>query len=159
MWLLEELWNSYSYRSCDSHRYLVWFLRFVLNGLHVFSFSRIGLKDGQLKKFLDEARPLSPASRGRLLEEAMDLATVHHGIAQEGQTEVRILIIEHFDICLLCFRGSGTDWSWNSLPLRNQVMSRTCRPYHRKLSKHMSVLAVRLSQVRVSWNRLTKLRV
>ncbi|CAB3232371.1 unnamed protein product [Arctia plantaginis] len=47
---------------------------------------QIGLSDGVLKKFLDEAKPLDAASRGKLFKECDGIINAHKELAQEGQT-------------------------------------------------------------------------
>ncbi|KAG8228559.1 hypothetical protein J437_LFUL008637 [Ladona fulva] len=51
---------------------------------------RIDLKDGDLKKFLEESAGMSPEERGKKLLEAEGIINTHKEVAQEGQTEVGI---------------------------------------------------------------------
>ncbi|XP_041975387.1 ubiquitin carboxyl-terminal hydrolase isozyme L3 [Aricia agestis] len=47
---------------------------------------RIQLSDGILKDFLNEAKPLDPAARGKLFENCAGIVNTHKELALEGQT-------------------------------------------------------------------------
>lgn len=55
--------------------------------LPIYSFFSVKLKDGPLKKFIEEAKNMSPEEAGRLLQSS-DIARVHDDVAEEGQTKV-----------------------------------------------------------------------
>lgn len=90
---------EYSLGFCNQFKHSLFLFELLQIGYFSILYSRIELKDGALKKLLEEFEGKSPIERGKLLSEASEnsealkIITAHQELAMEGQTEVKRYVV------------------------------------------------------------------